>query len=226
MGKRLDGSSLFSGINAGLTNSFSLLSSQYSDGLTLENLNAALTNTNVTNTSYGSTFASYLTTNFNSVDKNGDGTISADEIQTLMNNMATQGLTREQIMSLGASSGMSSSLQETVLSHFDDIDANHDGKVTNAEINAYGVNSDIEKQKIEDRNRIVNNMSMFYGDDLTEYEGSIMDYRYLDDDEAQLQKEKRRLKTGAFLLLQVQKLKICFETLFTPLLAKNIFTGF
>ena len=203
MGKRLDGSSLFSGINAGLTNSFSLLSSQYSDGLTLENLNAALTNTNVTNTSYGSTFASYLTTNFNSVDKNGDGTISADEIQTLMNNMATQGLTREQIMSLGASSGMSSSLQETVLSHFDDIDANHDGKVTNAEINAYGVNSDIEKQKIEDRNRIVNNMSMFYGDDLTEYEGSIMDYRYLDDDEASLQKEKRRLKTGAFLLLQV-----------------------
>lgn len=184
MGKRLDGSSLFSGINAGLTNSFSLLSSQYSDGLTLENLNAALTNTNVTNTSYGSTFASYLTTNFNSVDKNGDGTISADEIQTLMNNMATQGLTREQIMSLGASSGMSSSLQETVLSHFDDIDANHDGKVTNAEINAYGVNSDIEKQKIEDRNRIVNNMSMFYGDDLTEYEGSIMDYRYLDDEEA------------------------------------------
>lgn len=184
MGKRLDGSSLFSGINAGLTNSFSLLSSQYSDGLTLENLNAALTNTNVTNTSYGSTFASYLTTNFNSVDKNGDGTISADEIQTLMNNMATQGLTREQIMSLGASSGTSSSLQETVLSHFDDIDANHDGKVTNAEINAYGVNSDIEKQKIEDRNRIVNNMSMFYGDDLTEYEGSIMDYRYLDDDEA------------------------------------------
>lgn len=184
MGKRLDGSSLFSGINAGLTNSFSLLSSQYSDGLTLENLNAALTNTNITNTSYGATFASYLTNNFNSVDKNGDGKISADEIQTLMNNMATQGLTREQIMSLGASSGMSSSLQETVLSHFDDIDANHDGKVTNAEINAYGVNSDIEKQKIEDRNRIVNNMSMFYGDDLTEYEGSMLDYRYLDDDEA------------------------------------------
>lgn len=184
MGKRLDGSSLFSGINAGLTNSFSLLSSQYSDGLTLENLNAALTNQNVTNTSYGSTFASYLTNNFNSTDKNGDGTISADEIQTLMNNMATQGLTREQIISLGASSGMSSSLQETVLSHFDDIDANHDGKVTNSEINAYGVNSDVEKQKIADRNRIVNNMSMFYGDDLTEYEGSMLDYRYLEDDEA------------------------------------------
>ena len=161
MGKRLDGSSLFSGINAGLTNSFSLLSSQYADGLTLENLNSALTNTNVTNTAYGSTFASYLTNNFNSVDSNGDGVISADEIQKLMNNMATQGLTREQIISLGASSGMTNSLQQTVLAHFDDIDANHDGKVTNAEINAYGVNSQLEKQKIADKNRIVNNMSMF-----------------------------------------------------------------
>ena len=183
MSKRLDGSSLFSGINSGLTNSFSLLSSQYSDGLTLENINKALTNTNVTNTTYGSTFASYLSSNFNIVDKNSDGKISADEIQTLMNNMATQGLTREQIMSLGASSGMSTSLQETVLNHFDDIDANHDGKVTNQEISAYGVNSDIQKQKIADTNRVINNMSLYYGDDLTEYEGSMLDYRYLSDDE-------------------------------------------
>jgi len=183
MSKRLDGSSLFSGINAGLSNSFSLLSSQYTDGLTLENLNKSLTNTTVTNSTYGSTFASYLTSNFNSVDKNSDGTISADEIQSLMNNIATQGLTREQISTLGASSGMSTSLQETVLNHFDDIDTNHDGKVTNQEINAYGFNSEIEKQKVEDTNRLVNNMSLFYGDDLTEYEGSMLDYRYLEDDE-------------------------------------------
>lgn len=181
MSKRLDGSSLFSGINAGLTNSFSLLSGQYADGLTVENLNSALTNTNITNTAYGATFSSYLSNNFNSIDSNHDGVISADEIQALMNNMATQGLTREQIMSLGVSSGMVNSLQETVLAHFDDIDANHDGKITNQEINAYGFNSQLEKQKISDRNRLVNNMSMFYSDDLTKYEGSMLDYRYLDD---------------------------------------------
>ena len=184
MSKRLDGSSLFSGINAGLTNSFSLLSSQYSDGLTVENLTNALSNTAITNTGYGSTFSSYLLNNFNSVDSNADGTISADEIQNLMTNMATQGLTREQIMSLGASSGMSTSLQETVLSHFNEIDTNKDGKVTNQEINAYGVNSAIEKQKIEDTNRIVTNMSLYYGDDSSEYEGSLLDYRYLDDEES------------------------------------------
>lgn len=183
MSKRLDGSSLFSGINAGLTNSFAQLSSQYGDGLTIENLNTALTNNSFVNNAYGATFASYMTNNFNNIDKDRDGKITAEEIQTLMNNMATQGLTREQIMSLGASSGLSTSLQETVLSHFDDIDANHDGKVTNQEIQAYGVNSQIENQKIADRNRIINNMSLYYGDDLTEYEGSLMDYRYLQDNE-------------------------------------------
>lgn len=184
MGKRLDGSSLFTGINAGLTNSFSLLSSQYSDGVTLENLNKALTNTNITNTSYGATFASYLSTNFNSVDTNKDGKISADEIQKFMNNIATQGLTREQIISLGASSGITGSLQETVLAHFDDIDANHDGKITSQEISAYGVNSQVEKQRIADRNRTINNMSMFYSDGTEKYEGSLLDYRYMDDEKS------------------------------------------
>lgn len=181
MSKRLDGTSMFTGINSGLTNIFAQLSGQYSDGITLENLNKALTNTNITNTAYGTTFASYLTSNFNSIDKDRDGVISASEIQNLMSQMATQGLTREQIMSLAGSSGMSTSLQETVLSHFDEIDKNHDGKVSNQEIQAYGVESDVEKQKISDRNRMVNNMSMFYDVD-NKYEGSLLDYKYLDDE--------------------------------------------
>ena len=96
-----------------------------------------------------------------------------------MGQMATQGMTREQIIALAGSSGMSSSLAETVLSHFDDIDKNHDGKVSNQEIQAYGVESDLEKQKISDRNRMVNNMSMFYDVD-SNYEGSLLDYKYLD----------------------------------------------
>jgi len=181
MGKRLDGTSMFTGINAGLTNAFNLLSSQYSDGITSENLNKALTNSNLLNNSaYNANFAAYMTGNFNNIDSNKDGKISADEIQNLMNQMATQGLTREQIASLGASSGLSTSLQETVLNHFDQIDKNHDGKVTNQEIQRYGVESDLEKQKVSDRNRLVNNMSMFYDTD-SNYEGSLLDYRYLSD---------------------------------------------
>ena len=182
MSKRLDGTSLFTGINSGLMNSFTLLNGMYEDGVTLENLANAGTNSNFLTSAYGATFSSYLMNNFGTVDKNADGTISADEIQNLMGQMATQGLTREQIISLGGASGLSGSLQETVLSHFDDIDTNNDGKVTNQEIQAYGINSSLEKQKIEDRNRVVNNMSMFY-DVGADYEGSMLDYKYLDDEE-------------------------------------------
>ena len=179
MGKRLDGTSMFAGINAGFTNAFGQLNGQYSEGVTLENLNKALTNTAITSTTYGTTFASYMTNNFNSIDKDHDGKISANEIQDMMSNMAAQGLTREQITALAGSSGLTS-LQETVLAHFDDIDKNHDGKVSNQEIQAYGVESDLEKQKVADRNRLVNNMSMFYENE-TDYEGSLLDYRYLDE---------------------------------------------
>ena len=182
MSKRLDGTSMFTGINSGLTNAFSQLNSQYTDGVTLENLNKALSNSNfINNAGMNATFASYMTNNFNSIDSNTDGKISADEIQKLMSNMATQGLTREQIMSLAGSSGLSTSLQETVLNHFDQIDKNKDGKVTNQEIQTFGIESDLEKQKAADRNRLVSNMSMFYDVDNTD-DSSLLDYRYLDSD--------------------------------------------
>ena len=102
------------------------------------------------------TFASYMTNNFQNLDSDGNGTISAAEIQNLMSQMATQGLTREQIIALAGSSGVSTSLQETVLSHFDQIDKNKDGKVTNQEIQAYGVDSDVEKQKLADSSNTIN----------------------------------------------------------------------
>ena len=181
MGKRLDGTSLFTGINAGLTNTFAQLSGQYADGITLENLNKALSNSNVlTNPNINNTFASYITNNFNLMDSDEDGKISANEIQNIMSQMATQGLTREQIAALGGAAGMSTSLQETVLNHFNEIDKNKDGKVTNQEIQVYGVESDLEKQKLSDINRVVSNMSMYYDVDNIS-DSSLLDYKYLDN---------------------------------------------
>ena len=182
MSKRLDGTSMFTGINSAFANAYSQLAGQYNDGLTLENLNKALTNSNtLTNTNLNTTFASYMTNNFASIDGDSDGKISANEIQDLMSQMATQGLTREQIMSLAGSAGISSSLQETVLQHFDQIDKNKDGKITNQEIHAFGVESDVEKQKLADRNRLVSSMSMYYDIDKVD-NSSLLDYRYLDDE--------------------------------------------
>ena len=181
MSKRLDGTSMFTGINSGLTNAFTQLSNQYSDGITLENLNKALTNSNtLANSNINATFASYMTNNFKLIDSDTDGKISSTEIQDLMPQMATQGLTREQIIALAGSSGISTSLQETVLNHFDEIDQNKDGKVTNQEIQTYGVDSSIYEQKTADMNRIISNMSLFH-DTGTISDSSLLDYKYLDN---------------------------------------------
>lgn len=183
MSKRLDGTSLFTGINSGLSNTFAQLSGQFADGVTLENLTESLSNTNTLNNLNNTSFASYMTNNFTNFDSDGDGKISASEVQALMSQMATQGLTREQIMALGGASGLSTSLQETVLNHFNEIDKNKDGKITNQEIQAYGVESDLEQQKKADRNRIVSSMSMYYDID-SPNDSSLLDYRYLDNDKA------------------------------------------
>ena len=183
MSKRLDGTSLFTGINSGLSNTFAHLSGQFADGVTLENLTESLSNTNTLNNLNNTSFASYMTNNFANFDSDGDGRISASEVQALMSQMATQGLTREQIMALGGASGLSTSLQETVLNHFNEIDKNKDGKITNQEIQAYGVESDLEQQKKADRNRIVSSMSMYYDID-SPNDSSLLDYRYLDNDKA------------------------------------------
>lgn len=183
MSKRLDGTSLFTGINSGLSNTFAQLSGQFADGVTLENLTESLSNTNTLNNLNNTSFASYMTNNFANFDSDGDGKISASEVQALMSQMATQGLTREQIMALGGASGLSTSLQETVLNHFNEIDKNKDGKITNQEIQAYGVESDLEQQKKADRNRIVSSMSMYYDID-SPNDSSLLDYRYLDNDKA------------------------------------------
>ena len=55
-----------------------------------------------------------------------------------------------------------SSLLDTVLSNFNEIDENHDGRVTQSEINAYRVNQDIKDMKKEYPRINPNNMSMFY----------------------------------------------------------------
>ena len=68
-------SSLFAGINAGVTNSYAILSNMYSGGLTQKNLSQAMSNTSILTSTHGSTFASYLSQNFGTLDKNNDGTL-------------------------------------------------------------------------------------------------------------------------------------------------------
>ena len=154
-------SSLFAGINAGVTNSYAILSNMYSGGLTQKNLSQ----------------------NFGTLDKNNDGTLSTNEVQKLMTQMSTRGLTRDQVTSLGGMSGISADTQATIIDHFNDIDSNHDGYVSSAEVQGYILQSKLKNQKVKDQQKMINRTSLFYGDDnASDSASSLLSYKWIQDD--------------------------------------------
>lgn len=170
-----------SGIFSGLTNTYAVLNSQYEDGVTLENILDAQSKTSNA-TALNGTFSSYLQNNFATIDKNSDGVITSDEMQTLTNNMSTQGLTKEQFtqLALSGNSGLSTATINNILEHFDNMDTNGDGKLTSAEIAAFSVDSSKQEKMDEFAHKSATNMSTFYGDDsasdVSSY--SMLSYRY------------------------------------------------
>ena len=126
---RLNGASLFTGVSSGINNTYSVLANTFKDGVTLANLNSTKASTALTSNSLGTSFKSYLTSNFSQLDKDGDGVISAKELQNFTNSISTTGMTKEQLCTLGTSTGMSSSLINTVTQYFDEIDTNKDGQM-------------------------------------------------------------------------------------------------
>lgn len=171
---------ILSGIYSGLSSTYSLLASQYPNGLTLENISEARTKTSNTNV-LNQSFASYLQTNFSSIDKKGDGIITSEEMNNLSNTLSTQGLTKEELTQLYASgsSGLSDSTMTKILEHFDEMDTNHDGRITSAEISAYDVNC--ARMEVEDdfNNRKATDMSVFYGDSSASTDTySLLSYKY------------------------------------------------
>ena len=175
----LDGSSLFSGITSGLTNTYSILANASSNGVTEKSI-ASTMNNSAYASKLNSTFSSYILSNFSSLDKNKDGTLNQVEMSKLNNMISTTGLTSTQLSQLGAASGLSTETLNQVLSHFADIDANHDGKVTSREISAYNITSAEQKKKTEFSNRAATNMSVFYGNDDSSAadSSSLLDYKY------------------------------------------------
>ena len=71
--------SLLTGIYSGLTSTYSYLAKLDPTGVTLESINKARTDSK-TSLNVNQSFASYLQTNFNSIDADGDGVIGANEI--------------------------------------------------------------------------------------------------------------------------------------------------
>ena len=174
-------SSLFTGITSGLSSTYSILANASTSGVTLSSIASARSNTTLAS-SLNPTFASYIQTNFSSLDKDGNGILSSTEISNMTTQMNTQGMTRSQLSQLGAASGLSGDMLSQVLDHFSDIDANHDGKVTSAEISSFKITSAEEKKKTEFRNKAAADQSVFYGDDSSTADStSLLDFKYMNN---------------------------------------------
>ncbi len=183
MSSYLNGRSLITGIQTGMQSSFAILSGLYKDGITQQNLVESMGNSDFLRATgtMGTTFASYLSQNFGTLDKNSDGIIGADEMQQQLSLMSSQGLTRQQITQLGAMSGISADMQSEILNHFTEIDTNHDGKVSSGEIQAYNLTSKKEQRRVEDENNMIKNTSIFYGDEDKEFSSSLLSYKWINE---------------------------------------------
>lgn len=176
----MSNNNILAGIYAGLTGTYSQLSSLYPDGLTFENISEARTSAN-TSTLLNQSFSSYLQNNFTNIDKNGDGKITSDEMNNLTNMMSRQGLTRDELTQLYASgaSGLSEDTMNKILEHFDEMDTNHDGRITSAEISAYDINASRMEKEDEFNNRRATDMSVFYGSESSSSDTySLLSYKY------------------------------------------------
>lgn len=177
------GTSLITSFSSNLSNTYSYLAALFpKDGVTYKNITTAR-NDNTNYLTLNQPFATYLQNNFKTIDKDGDGVISAEEMNNLTNTISTAGVSRAELSQLMATGAYSSDMVHKILDHFDEIDTNHDGRVTNAEINAFS-HSCNKQEKIDEENyKKATGTSIFYGSDdssadVSSY--SILSYRYKD----------------------------------------------
>jgi Ca2+-binding EF-hand superfamily protein len=171
--------SLFSGITSGLSSTYSILATASSGSVTATSIASAMSSSTYAS-SLSSGFASYILSNFTTLDKDGNGVLSASELSSLTNTINVSGLTSSQLSSLGTASGLSDETLEQVLEHFTDIDTNGDGKVTSSEIQAYKLTSAMDQKKTEFANRAASDQSIFYGDEniSSNDSSSMLSYKY------------------------------------------------
>ncbi len=175
-----NGSSVISNISANLANTYSYLAALYPDeGVTMKNITAAR-NDNTNYLTLNQPFATYLQNNFSTLDKDGDGVISAEEMQNLTNTISTAGVSKAELSQLAATGAISSDMVTKIMENFDEMDTNHDGRVTSAEITAFTHSCNKQEKMDEENYKKATGTSIFYGSedsaDVSSY--SILSYRY------------------------------------------------
>jgi len=155
----LIGNSIFTGAISGLNSNFLILLDG-KKGLTLDKILNPKSDS--VKYSVNQSFRSYLMSNFNSIDIDGDGKITKKDMTNYTAKLKSQGMTYQELSQLCSNgTGSMSTLLDTVLSNFNEIDANHDGRVTQGEINAYRISKESKEIKEQYPKIDPNKMSMF-----------------------------------------------------------------
>ena len=155
----LIGNSIFTGAISGLNSNYLILLDG-KKGLTLDSI--LHPESDSVKYSVNQSFRSYLMANFNSIDMDGDGKISAKDMTNYTARLKNQGMTYQELSQLCSNgTGSMSTLLDTVLSNFNEIDANHDGRVTQGEINAYRIGKESKEIKQQYPKIDPTKMSMF-----------------------------------------------------------------
>ena len=149
---------IFTAAQSGLQSTLQYLYNNNAKGITRTTLNNAYAN----NTSgVNNTFFQMISTQFSTLDKNHDGTLSPDEANAMLTDLSA-GVTREQVTQLVSAGTIDKDLANKIISNFSKIDTNGDGKVSEAEINAFCMNEDIQSKRDEQKELLIKNMSCYY----------------------------------------------------------------
>ena len=150
---------IFTAAQSGLQSTLQyLFQNNNATGITRTTLNNAMYNNN---SGINSTFFQMVNNQFATLDKNHDGTLSADEANQMMTDISN-GLSRDQILQLKAQGSIDADLANKIISNFAKMDTNGDGKVSEAEINVYCINEDVQTKRDEQKELTIKNMSLYY----------------------------------------------------------------
>lgn len=173
----LNGQSLLSSAMAGLSSTYSTLMSNSSSsgkGLTLDDL-SNVSSTTINQLGSNFTFLQYITSNFSSLDNDGDGEISGNDLNNLMTTMQSKGLTYNEIQSLCATGNADTTLLSTVLAYFNKIDANGDGRVTSDEITKFSFECQQDEALQKYKSYRASQTSLYYNDGVEDDLTSVLD---------------------------------------------------
>ena len=159
---------IFSNSKLGLQRVYQLLSKDTTGGVSLTDIYGNLDNVSANDLS----FVQLLQGDFTKIDTDANGKVTQAEYTKMLESQSTKGMSYEQLAALASQSGSTGatgdnkSLLQTVMENFNEVDTNHDGKITKAEIDAYKFTSEKDKIKAEfDKAKLKAGSSIFYSDD-------------------------------------------------------------